>query len=317
MQSSGIMTVRLLIIALIALSAPALAAQIGNTGTVVYSRLHFSLELPAPYEKHSVAPAANEDLHDIYITESRAYVIRVIKASDDLPASTAIEKIIQEQTQSGSKLGSTNRWEMDSRDKVLFKGCTRSVDINEPLLKTLFGEGRCIECVSMAALGDEFSPIISAGVMGRADQSDDIEALAKYLAFTVRVVLDKPALPAPPGKLIRRPAPALRSPASRPGYSSKSISAAPRLQQPRPLKKGEIKLEGTIGSIDSRGASMIMQVSRITMPGSKPALLVPARQKEVLYSKLPPGVAVGNRIIVIGRNNGVGKPIRADVLAIQ
>lgn len=312
------MRLRLLIISLfLLLSSQVFAAQVGETSVVVYNRPHFSVEVPSSSEKHALTPTNDEEAHDIYIADGCAYVIRIIKASDDLPASTAIEKIIQEQMKSGTKLGPTNRWEMDSRDKVLFKGCTRSIDVNEPFLVGLFGGSRCVECVAMAALGDEFSPIVEVGVMGRNDQLDDVEALAKYLAFTVSVIPDKPALSASPGKLIQHPVPTLRNATSRPGYSSKSKPAAPAAQKPQKLKKGEIELAGTVQSISEDGNSLVMQVSQITLPGSKPTQLNPARSKTVLFDKFPSGIAVGSRIVAIGKNDGIGKPIRAYVLARQ
>ncbi|MEN6356800.1 MAG: hypothetical protein ABFD83_06915 [Armatimonadota bacterium] len=312
------MRLHLLIISLfLLLSNQAFAAQVGETSVVLYNRPHFSVEVPSSSEKHALIPTVDEEVHDVYIADGCAYVIRVIKVSDDLPASTAIEKIIQEQIKSSSKLGSINRWEMDSRDKVLFKGCTRSVDVNEAFLNSLFGGSRCVECVAMAALGDEFSPIVSVGVIGRADQSDDIESLAKYLAFTVSIIPDKPALSASPGKHILRPAPNLRSATSRPGYSSKSKPVAPTVQKPRKLKKGEIELAGTVESLSMDSKSLVMQVSQITMPGSKPIKLDPQRSKAVLYKKLPLGIAAGSRIVVIGKNEGIGKPIRAGILAIH
>lgn len=314
------MHIRWLIIALLILCAPVSAAIIGETTTIVYKDAHFSVDVPVSSDKHSYTLAAGENVHDLYISGGCAYDIRVLKPSSDLLASTFIEKIIQEQVKSGSALGSTSRWELDSKSKILFKGYSRFIDMTDPLLQKLFGGTRCFEGIAMSALGDELSAIIAVGVIGKIEQATDVENLAKFTAFSIGLLPAQPAVASSPGQIISGTSPNLISPGSKPKLSAQTKPTAPDspiTRKPGILNDGEIELNGVVESIDIADKSLVILVDQVTMPGSKPIKLSPPRQKTVLFSKLPGDISKGKRITVIGANNGAGSAIEADILIVQ
>ncbi|MHB9036126.1 MAG: hypothetical protein ACYC64_05625 [Armatimonadota bacterium] len=314
------MPIRLLTILLMCyiLSTPLFTAELPKTSPVVYTQWHFKMETPTSSEKHVVAVGSDELLHEVYISGDYAYVVRVIKASDTLLASTAVEKIIQEQVKSGAELGKTARWELDSQNKQLFKGFTRLAKVSEPVVEKLVGGNSCVQSIAMAPLGDESSPILAVGVMGREDLTSDVESLAKYIAFTVGILPSAPALAAPPEQVIvPREEPPLLSPNPEPSRSMYPKPARPALPATKIapiLKSGEIELAGAVESISEDRKSLVMSVESVTLPGSALRKLDSPRPKTVLLSKLPAGVVVGKRIVVIGKNKGVGAPIKADVI---
>jgi hypothetical protein len=259
-------------------------------------------------------------MRDIYISGDYTYVVRVIKVSETLLTSTAVEKIIQAEINSGTQLGPTQRWELDTQGKQLFKGFTRLGDVSEPFLEKLVGGKRCVQSTAMASLGDESSPIVAVGVIGREDQRTNIEALAKYLAFTVDIFPGGPAVEAAPDRVnTPRDEPSLLSPNREPSRSMKPAFARPVFPAAKSnpkLKKGEIELTGAVEYIGRDAKRLLMRVDSITLPGSAPAKLDSSRLKTVLFDKLPSGVVVGERITVTGKNNGVGTPIRANAIQV-
>ena len=59
-----------------------------------------------------------------------------------------------------------------------------------------------------------------------------------------------------------------------------------------------------------------MAVDQITLPKAQPIKLEPARSKTIFVKAIPPGLQVGTRIMVVGKNTGVGTPMSADVLKV-
>jgi hypothetical protein len=81
-----------------------------------------------------------------------------------------------------------------------------------------------------------------------------------------------------------------------------------------PLKNGDIELTGLVESIEQSTKSLTMIVDTIRMPATKPIQLDPPRRKVVYYDALPPGLEPDKGILVVGKNTGVGKPMKADIV---
>ena len=77
------------------------------------------------------------------------------------------------------------------------------------------------------------------------------------------------------------------------------------------LKKGEIQVVGVVESVALDGKVLTLTAQHIIMPESAPVKLDPPRRK-VVRMKADAGIAVGDRVVVIGPNAGVGKAMDAD-----
>ncbi len=298
-------------------SAP---VHIAGMKTMAFDKWGFEVEMPKLAERYSMPEQAQAQLSELFVFDGLVYFVRVTPTAADALTPTAIEQRIQSLIKSSPARTRPERWELDAGQGVLFKGLSHTVQLSKDfpteeryISRVIKGE-TAFESVSMAPLGDDFSPIISVGIIGPGQRGAEIETRAKYAAHTLRKIRksapgskemessSKPSADA----TTREIAPA---PVTAPGYSPRKPGEAPRS-----LKKGEIELVGTVESIGDEKGSLVMVVDQITMPKLKPIKLEPARSKTVFVKEIPPGIQVGTRITIIGRNTGVGNPMSADVL---
>ncbi|MCL5104970.1 MAG: hypothetical protein M1133_12770 [Armatimonadetes bacterium] len=340
---------------LIALCLPASIcfAQAGvgaeKTGPVVYRDFGFRVNIPEPYQKHTLPASGDTLVSDVYISGDYAYLVKVTKTPANSISSTAIEQAIQAEAKSAP----SKRWEQDSAHKDLFKGVTRAYEFDAaaqmqyPFLEKICKGKECIQTISMTPLKDESSPIITVGVIGPKTPGNEVEVKAKDIAFTLTKLTatlaptarsqPEPKLPTapqvkpgqaapapmPPG-MRRQPVPTPTPIPSAPTHPTtatpeprpfvRNIPATPAAKPATAIKKGDIALLGSVRSIAPNRKSLTMLVEQVTLPGMSPIPLNPARQKTVCFSKLAGGISTGSKIKVVGKNKGVGKPINADVL---
>lgn len=282
---------------------------------VAFSDWGVSVEIPKPHEKSTVLRDNNTLDCQLYVSGDYVYVFKVTKLPPNTLASTFIEQLIQADVKS-SPDGTTKRWELDNRQKELFKGLTRPLKPEmvevAAVAKVLRGEAG-VQSIAMAPVRDETSPVLSVGVIARENLRQEAELRAEVMAGFLefdrsapqpRVVPTVPAAPVPPKPTVTAPSPVPSRPAARP---------APVYT----LKKGDIELIGEVKSVAADGKSLEMLVDTVRMPGTAPTKLNPPRDKKVTLVSAPEGVRAGARITVAGKNDGVGKPIKADYLAVS
>lgn len=274
--------------------------------TISYDKWGFALQIPAGCVKQEVLA---DDGCDVYAVGSLVCVVKVTPTPDKLPASTAIEQAIQAEVKDSSKLGTAKRWEQESKQGDLFKGFVAPIQLkaDDPVGVVsirIVGSDSAVQCVSMAPVGDDDSPILRISVIGPSDRQAEVVTTAKGIAaFAART---KPALQ---DAKLSATAAKKRSPDA--GTPPKPKPAA----KPWPeLKKGEIELAGVVDSVSPDGKSLSMTVDLVTLPGGTSVTLSPARTKRVILKAKLTWLSTGQRIRMLGRNTGVGKPITADAL---
>jgi hypothetical protein len=239
-------------------------------------------------------------LFEMYVYGDFVYFVKTTKTPPNTLASTAIEQTIQAMTKASSTLGPYGRWEIDSKRKDLFKGLSRATSLDDAseaektLLRKALRGREAFQSLCMAPLGgDEAEVILTIGVIGPKSRANEIENIVKFMAYNVTAVSTQ----------------TIQS--DKISTARNAIATAVRI-----LKKGEIELVGIVESIDPDNKTMTMLVDQITMPGLKPITLSPARRKLVYYSKLPDGLESQTRLSIVGKNTGVGKPMKADLIRI-
>lgn len=290
--------------------AVCLRAETPKSATIAYDDLALKIEIREPYQKQALPAGDDSTLADAYIHNGLIYVVQVRKTPPDFLTSTAIETAIQAEAKAAAATGGSKRWELYSRKKDLFKGLSRQITFDDavleraPFIKDVAQSNIAYQSMASTPLSGDTSPILTVGVIGPQGRETEIENEAKFLAFSVtRMAKDKPnkpsTLPAPP-------------------EPAKKTSPAPpaKVKATLPLGKGDIELSGTVALIDQAGKRLTLNVGRIRMPGQEPIDLKPTRTKTVFYEALPGGVTRGARLVVIGRNDGVGKPIYANFVEV-
>lgn len=289
------------------LPATCARAQIAKWETVSYEKWGFVLQIPSGFQKQALPNQPPDGVCDVYAARGLACVVKVTPTPDDQLAATAIEQAVQSQVKEFSKLGPAKRWEQDSKQGELFKGFTAMVQLNsadaaESAVGKIVGADTAFECVSMAPLGDETSPILRVGVVGPRNRESAVIAMAKgIVAFVSRIESGPPATP------VKVPQPKKLVP------ELKEVS--PPKPKPWPaLKKGEIELAGIVDAISADRKSLNMIAETVKLPGQDPIELTPTRPKKVMLRQELSWLAVGQRIRILGKHTGVGKPITADAV---
>ena len=284
-------------------------AQIAKWETVGYEKWGFVLQIPSGFQKQALPNQPPDWTYDVYAARGLACVVKVTPTPGDQLAATAIEQAVQSQVKESSKLGPAKRWEQESKQGDLFKGFTAMVQLNsedaaESAISKIVGADAAFECVSMAPLGDEISPILSVGVVGPKNRESEVIAMAKGIAaFVSEIESWPPALP------VNVPKPRKLFPEIKP--------VSPPKPNPKPwpaLKKGDIELAGVVDAISADRKSVTMIVETVKLPGQDPIELTPARPKKVMLRQKLSWIAAGQRIRILGKNTGIGKPMTADAV---
>ncbi len=284
------------------LAAP---TQIPKLKTVPYEGWGFELSVPRESRKLVLEPKGDILLWDIYAVEDFAYFVKIAGIPPDSLTSTVIEQDIQADSNLYSRRGATRRWEMSSEQGELFKGLNHYAKVDQDLPEAAVELGRILKgrtayvCSALTPLGDETSPMLIVGVIGPKGRDGEVDALAKFFVHGVR----------------KTKASGSAKPSPAPGPPSVAVPARPSAApSPPPLRKGQIRIVGTVDSIDSDGAGLVMTAEEISTVNSGPVNLDPRRSKKVLLESIPGWLDVGARIVVIGPNSGVGVPIKADYI---
>lgn len=304
------MNIRLLTVTLLLVcacgSATGQVTQIPATKTVPYEGWGFQVDVPRTARRVALAPGGDIDLWDLHIHGDIVYFVKVIKTSPETLTSTAIEQDIQAEANLAAKRGQTTRWEMDSAQGELFKGLNYYLKPDEDIpeaaaeLRKVLRDRTGFSSTTWALLKDESGEILSVGVIGPKGRDSEIQNLAKFLVRGVKTMAAKAPVSAP------------ATTASSPAAVAKPASAKVRPA----LKKGDIEIAGVVESIAPDKKSLSMKAETVTMPRAAAVKLDPVRSKIIEISALPSGVAPGVRIVVIGKNTGVGKPMIADFLEV-
>ena len=275
------------------MSASALA-QVAKWDTVRYEEMGFSVQVPAGSVKHPIGPPEEGTL-DLYASGNLACSVSVRPTPDNQLASTVIEKAIQEEIKRAGGLGAARRWEQTSKQGDLFKGYVAPAkldagDTYHQEIGKIIGGMSGVQCSSMAPLGDDTAPILWIHVIGPTSQEKNVIAIAKAMAALVK--RDK----APPKVDVSPP----------------GIEPAPK---PWPaLKSGEIEIEGVVESVSNDWRQVSLTVDFVKLPGQDRIALSPPRSKQVSLRTKLDWITAGRRMILIGKNTGVGKPMTADVI---
>lgn len=267
--------------------SPASAASGVESASVRYDKWGFGVKIPTPFARYSDSDQPAGGLSEIFVSGSLAYLVKVIPVVPDVRTSTAIELALQAEMKSAGKKDNARRWETlsNSGGREPFKGVIRIVRVKKadvsksPYLRDVTRNDKCMRCVCMAPVSDDFSSIICIGVIGPENRAKDIQKAATALALGL----------------------------TRFGSRSETVTA-----QRADLDKGCIELFGVLKSINADGKTLIMTVDRIRMPGMDPQPLDPSRTKTIYVNSLPKTIQEGLRVSVIGINTGVGKPMNAD-----
>lgn len=308
----------LLVIALVCISVSAFGAvaQIPLMKTVPYDGWGIKLEVPAASRRVCIAAKDDVELWEMHVFGDFVYFVQVVKVPANSLTSTAIEQDIQAQSNLGAKRGATKRWETDSNQGELFKGLSYFTkpdeDIPEAaveLRKVLRGRTGFVSA-AWAPLKDDSGPMLIVGVIGPKGRDSEIEGFANYL-------VDKTVKPKPGAPDEGKPATASTMPA-RPHMAP--LGAKPPVIKPSAassfpaLKKGEIQIVGAVESISIDRKCITVSAEEITLFKSLPVKLNPPRRKVLLLNTLPERIASGARVVVVGVNTGVGKPMKADFI---
>ncbi len=286
-----------------ALATSALA-QASHWDTVSYDKWGIAVQLPSGSVKQAIDGAPADGACDVYVSKGLVCVVKVTPAPDDLPTSTAIEQAIQNAVKQASKLGPAKRWEQDSKQGDLFKGFTGQIQLSaddpvQAAIAKIVGSDPTVECAAMAPVGDDSSPILRVSVIGPVGRQMEVMTTAKGIAgFVSREPKSSKAGAPKPAKPVTAAKPA-QKPAVKPWPT---------------LRKGQIELAGVVESVDPGGKSLTLTVDLVTVVGAEPVTLSPARSKIVLLKSKLVGVSAGQRVRLIGKNTGAGKPITADAL---
>lgn len=301
------------------------ACAFGTQTEIKYEKHGFSISLPHPFEKR-VQSGSGTAVSEVFVEDGLGFLVSVVNTPSDSLTSTAIEQALQAAYKTAPKDGVTRRWEMNSRQKKLFKGISRTVEPGEgnadiPYINTLLNKKPGFTAISLTALGDESSPILVVGVVGPADKEMQIEAEAKGFAHSVKIFAakseektdkapGKQPVDVTPVKMTKSPKPTA---VPKPTTSPKPAAAPKPKVRPVP-HKGQIELEGIIQSLDPKNSSFTMLVDVVIEPGHGTAKLAPARPKLVFMKNAPKEAVSGARVLIIGKSTGIGKPITAQVL---
>ena len=262
---------------------------------VEFAKWGVVVQIPLAAVRHKCAVQEPVQLSEVFVFGDLIYSVMVTKAPPETLTATAIEKALQTRAAAGQ--AETTRWEIDTKEWGLFKGVSGPVSPDEavpesPYLQKAFWGRKGWRSLCMAALGDESAPMLTLAVTGPKTRAGEIEDLAKFLAVGVGKPGTKP-LPAPPVV---------------------ASTPEPEPAKPFPLKKGKIELTGLVESIDQSTKRLTMIVDAIRMPSTRPIQLDPPRRKAVYYDTLPPGLEADKGVRVVGKNTGVGQPMKADVV---
>ncbi len=298
----------LISIAAVAGACAAGGARGASNSPVTFEEYGFKLEIPRPFEKHVPPPKPGERLSQAYLSGGLAYIIKITDVGPDSLASTVVEQTLQAQVKQASQ---ARRWERNSRYGELFKGftCLTKVDLNSaPFLEKIMGGDTGYQSVSLAPLAGESSPILTIGIIGAKERSVEIDNLAEFLVSTVSTF--KIAHGTKPKDVSLKHPAAVSAAKPAAGLSQKPSAQAA-------LRPNEIELVGRVDSVGPGGDSITMTVDQIRLPKQGPIKLDPARTKLVYCKKLPSGAGPGTRLLVVGVNTGVGKPMSADRIEVQ
>jgi len=307
MRSAVLVSALLLACGVAAISAEVPKTQLPQMKQLVFEGWGFRVEVPRQSQKQTVPANDEVELTELHVCGEFIYLIRITKVAPNTLTSTAIEQEIQAEWNFASRLGPAQRWEMTSRGGELFKGTSHAIHPDEDMpdeaavLKTVLKGRTGFICSSSAPVGDESSPILTVGVIGPKGRDSEVANMAKYFAYGVVKLGKKPSSPTKPAPPEPPEVTPPKPPASKP---------------PPQLKKGQIEVSGVIASVASNKKSLVATVDQIRLPGGKLIKLDPPRDKKVILKSLPAGTMVGAKITAIGKDEGVGTPLKAEYVEV-
>lgn len=281
--------------------------QIPKMKTIPYEGWGFQIDVPQMSRRVALKAQGEVELWDMHTYGDFVYFVKVVKVTPETLTSTAIEQDIQADANFAAKRGATKRWEMEGREGELFKGLNyfskTDEDIPEAaaeLLKVLRGRTGCVSA-AWAPLKGESGPMLILGVIGPKGRDDEIDNLEKFFVRGMNRIKAGEA-----AAVTTRPV--------RPGPTKAPVAPKPATAALPVLKKGDIQITGAIESMTMDKRRLTISAQEIKLPGGEPVKLEPARRKVISLNMAMAGLAVGDRVTVVGRNTGVGKPMTADVV---
>jgi len=293
-----------------------LPAVADDSGVLRYPSYGFSVVLPTPREAIGLDLGQINGMIESYKANNLAYVVF---ATDDIqPKNATARQALGMIAQMGAAISAqapemgfhvlngsnaqaiaaTGFGARVSKDMATKSGksamdWTTSVPAQ---LRAMFGDD-IYQAVLIVPKTETGRMIVGVGIVGPGGQSPQIDAEVARVMQTLSIGAQ----------------PAVASASNGPGASSATASALKSLSS---LKKGQIELIGIVSSLDKPGKSLVMMVSQVTSCGQAPVGLDPARQKKIFAKTIPAGVKEGSRIVVVGADSGVGKPVTADTIKV-
>lgn len=171
------------------ITAGAYAGDLKKT-TVPFPDYGFSADFASPFSRQMLPSSEDTPFFGAISASNGVYLVMVKKLPANTIASTFIEQSIQSDIKSAA-IGSTKRWELDSRQGVFVKGLTRPLvdDIAslDPVKKFLNGKNG-IQSFAMMPLEDDRSPVLMIGIVApvesQRDAENEIRGLATFMKFT-------------------------------------------------------------------------------------------------------------------------------------
>lgn len=156
---------------------------------VPFTNLGFSAEFPSPFTRQILPSSEDTPFAGAITAPNGVYLVMVKKTPADTIVSTFIEQAVQSDIKSAA-IGSTKRWELESRQGVFVKGLTRPVrdDIAslDPVKKFLNGRTG-IQSFALMPLKDDRSPALLIGIVApvesQRDAENEIRGLATFMKF--------------------------------------------------------------------------------------------------------------------------------------
>ena len=256
----------------------------------VYQAYNISVEISSPHDSFNPSKTPGSLMDEGYLSGGLAYDVIVAPIAPALRSKAALDDYLNQM------LGLTNRiqqaiasrhpsekWNVSAKNGKEFTGITIDDFIMDPSFDKIASDHKASISMAIAALKSDYSQCLLVSVAGPRDRRSEIEAAAKAMAQSV----------------------------------DNASSEASQAATPPELRPDQIELIGVVKSISLRSKSLVMNVDTVNTRDQGSITLNPPRSKTVFASGFPKRIMVGSRLKVVGRNSGVGKPVRADVLLLM
>jgi hypothetical protein len=256
---------------------------------ISYAQYGFDIGLPRGSSKVPVPVQAPDGSVEVFVYRGLAIAVGVGRIPANMSASSAMDDMVRRMN--------LMRTSFETGQGVMFRGASGTFTLTKEMARGLppsmpFRPGASVQMtIYTTPLPRDPSLMLALYAGGPAVQAANVDNLAKLVLSSISFIELKPGA---------------NSPATQQPSDSGAV-----------LTSGQIALCGKVQSIKAESKSLTMLADTVVAYGQKPANLSPPREKSVTYSELPKDVAVGSRIVVVGKNAGTGKPMNADSIKLE